>query len=253
MIARAADLAGRVAVVTGASRGIGAATARALAANGMAVGLVARDKDALDQVRESIWDAGGRAIVAPADCTCPDDLAAAADQIGTELGDVDVVAAFAGGNGFPEPTIGMSPETWRRALDGDLTATFLTIQAFLPGMAATGRGSVITMASAAGRQPARANVGYAVAKAGVVMLTRHLAVELGPLGIRVNSIAPSATRNEKMTAAMSPEQIEGLGRQFPLGRIGEPDDVAAAATFLASDASGWITGVTLDVSGGKVV
>jgi 3-oxoacyl-[acyl-carrier protein] reductase len=253
MTPRYPDLVGRVAVVTGASRGIGAATARLLAANGTAVALVARDKDALDEVRESIWDAGGRAVVAPADCTCPEDLVAAADQIAAELGDVDIVAAFAGGNGMPEPTLGMSLETWRRALDGDLTATYLTIQTFLPTMVAGGRGSVVTMASAAGRLPSRANVGYAVAKAGVVMLTRHLAVELGPYGIRVNAISPSAIRNEKMSAAMTPEQIDGLGRTFPLGRVGEPDDVASAAMFLASEASGWITGMVLDVSGGKVV
>jgi 3-oxoacyl-[acyl-carrier protein] reductase len=109
------------------------------------------------------------------------------------------------------------------------------------------------MSSSAGRAPARANVAYAVAKAGVVMLTQHLAAEFAPAGVRVNAIAPAAVRNEKMSAAMTPGEIDALGKQFPLGRIGEPADVAAAVAFLASDVSGWITGVTLDVSGGKVI
>lgn len=251
--ARFPDLAGRVAVVTGASRAIGAATARLFAANGMAVALVARDGAALDEVRERIWNDGGHAIVCVADCTRPEQLATAAAAVDAELGPPDVLAAFAGGNGRPQPSLTMPLDAWRAVLDGDLTATFATVQAFVPEMAGRGGGSVVTMASAAGRAPSQANAAYAVAKAGIVMLTRHLAAELAPQRIRVNAIAPSAVRNEKMSAAMTDAQIAALGAGFPLGRVGEPADVAAAAAFLASDASGWITGATLDIAGGKVI
>jgi NAD(P)-dependent dehydrogenase (short-subunit alcohol dehydrogenase family) len=251
--ARYPDLAGKVAVVTGGSRGIGAATARYLAENGVRVAVVGRDKAALDAVVGEIHWCGGRAIAVPADCTDPGALVAVRDQVERGFDEVDIVAAFAGGGGAPQPTVTLPAEEWRRIIEGDLTATFLTVQTFLSSMVERGRGSVITMSSSGGRQPSPANAAYAAAKAGVAMLTRHLAAEVAPAGVRVNCLAPASVRNEKMSRALSEEQITRLGRSFPLRRIGAPGDVAAAAAFLASDASAWITGVTLDVAGGKII
>ena len=137
-------------------------------------------------------------------------------------------------------------------IESDLTATFLTVSAFLPAMLARGTGSIVTMSSAAARQPARSNAAYAAAKAGVIAFTRHLANEVGRQGVRVNCLAPSAIETERMRAAMTEQQIQQLGESFPLRRIGQPADVAAAL-FLGSEASSWITGVTLDVAGGKIM
>jgi 3-oxoacyl-[acyl-carrier protein] reductase len=181
------------------------------------------------------------------------ELERCAATVGAELGALDILAVFAGGNGMPVPTPVETAAHWREVIESDLTSTFLTTRAFLPGMIDRGRGSIITMSSAAARQPAHSNAAYAAAKAGVIAFTRHLAKELGPAGIRVNCLAPSAVENERMRQWTTQEQRQELGREFPLGRIGRPDDVAASALFFASDASSWITGVTLDIAGGKII
>lgn len=248
-----AGIAGRVAMVTGGSRGIGAATAARLAASGAAVGVGGRDGAAIDHVVAAIRADGGRAVGVPADTTDAGALAAAFAALTHEFGPVDLLAAFAGGNGRPRPTEQVEPDEWRRVIEGDLTGTFLTIRAALPAMLEQGRGAIVTMSSAAGRLPSQAAAAYAAAKAGVVMLSKHLAAELGPRGIRVNCLAPSAVLNEKMAANMTAEQREQLAGAFPLGRLGRPDDVAAAAVFLLSDQASWLTGVTLDVSGGRII
>jgi 3-oxoacyl-[acyl-carrier protein] reductase len=253
MVLNYPDIGGKVALVTGGSRGIGAATCRLLAANGARVAVNGRDEKAIAAVVQDITQAGGTAIAAAGDITEPGVVDAVADRVAADLGPVTILAAFAGGQGAPVPSTELSADRWRAVLESDLTATFLTIGAVLPQMIEAGGGSIITMSSAAGRQPSQANVAYAVAKAGVTMLTRHLAKELGPKHVRVNSLAPSAVLNERMERYMSTEQLTQLAALFPLGRIGQPNDVAQAAAFLASGASSWITGVTIDLTGGRVI
>jgi 3-oxoacyl-[acyl-carrier protein] reductase len=247
------DLAGRTALVTGGSRGIGAATCRALAANGVRVAVNGRDRAALDAVVAQISDLGGRAIAAPGDVSDETALTGVRKLIESTFGPVEILAAFAGGGGAPAPTAQLGAERWRATLESDLTSVYLTVAQFLPAMIERGGGSIITMSSAAGRQPSEANIAYAAAKAGVTMFARHLAKEVGRHHVRVNCLAPSAVLNEKMQHNMTAEQLAGLATAFPLGRIGMPDDIAQAALFLASDASSWITGVTLDLSGGRVI
>jgi 3-oxoacyl-[acyl-carrier protein] reductase len=245
------DLAGKVAVVTGGSRGIGAATCRLLATSGVRVAAVGRDEAALESVVAGLPPRSAIGVVT--DVTDPVAVEALAERVAAELGEVDILAAFAGGGGAPRPTVELTVDEWRHIVDGDLTGTFVTVRTFLPAMVHRGRGSIVTMSSSAGRLPSPANAAYAAAKAGVAMFTRHLAAEVAPSGVRVNCLAPSGVRNEKMARALSEEQIQRLGESFPLRRIGVPDDVAAATAFLASDASSWITGVTLDISGGRII
>jgi 3-oxoacyl-[acyl-carrier protein] reductase len=246
------DLNGKVAFVTGGSRGIGAATCRMLAENGARVAVNGRDPVAIEGVVRGIRDAGGVAIAAPADCTNGEELARARDTVHRELGKVELLAAFAGGNGDPTPFLQMSEEKWRLAVDANLTATFLTIQAFAPAMVESRRGAIVTMSSSAGRLPGLASPPYAASKAGIVMLTGHLAKELAPMGVRVNCVAPSAIMNDRL-AKVPTDKLREIAAGFPLGRIGMPEDVALATLYLVSESSSWVTGVTLDISGGRII
>jgi 3-oxoacyl-[acyl-carrier protein] reductase len=256
------ELDDKVVLITGGSRGIGAGTARAFAAEGARVAVVGRDRAALDAVAAAT---GGIGIVA--DVTRRDEVEAARSRTETELGPVDVLCAFAGGGiARPGPTAEMSEEDWRSVIDGNLTATFLTLKAFLPGMQERRTGSIITMSSSAGRQPSNlrngapghgnpwgAPVAYDAAKAGVQALTRHVAAEVASDGVRVNCVAPGAIRTERTAKYMSPDQLRIVETIHPLGRIGEVADVAGAALFLASGQSSWLTGLTLDVAGGRTM
>jgi 3-oxoacyl-[acyl-carrier protein] reductase len=247
------DLAGKVAFVTGGSRGLGAAACRALAANGAKVAVNGRDTAAIDGVVDELRRMGADARAAVADCTDADALARAREHVVGELGPVDVLLAFAGGGRPPQPVLEIDEAEWRADIDRNLTATFLTVRAFLPGMIERRRGAIVTMASVAARLPGGAPMAYAAAKAGIVNFSQQVANEVARHGIRVNCLAPSTVMNERMRAVIPREQQERLAELYPLGRVGEPIDVAEAALFLASEASSWVTGVTLDVAGGQIM
>lgn len=247
------DLAGKVAVVTGSSRGIGAETARYLAANRVKVVVNGRDAEALKRVVAEIESSDVEVLSASADCTQWDQIEEMRRSVEDRFGGIDLLMANAGGGGPIEPIEEVSEEQWNSLLAANLTSKFLTTKSFLPGMKKRGRGSIVLMSSSSGRAASLAALAYSSAQAGVVMLARNLAQQLGKWNIRVNAIAPSAIRNERFEQYVGKEEQEKLAASYAIQRIGEPCDVAAAALFLCSEASSWITGITLDVAGGKVM
>jgi 3-oxoacyl-[acyl-carrier protein] reductase len=245
----------RVVWVTGSSRGIGAAIARLFAENGARVAVHGRDAAALATVESEIERSGGRAVQVVGDVTKYADIEAMRLRIEEKLGPIEVLIANAGGSFTPPgPIENTSEEGWRASVDGNLTATFLTIKSVLPGMKERRAGSIITMSSSAGRRPhPRSPIPYAAAKAGIELMTQDVAAQAGPYGVRVNCIAPETILTERNQQRIGPAQQAELVELHPLKRLGTPEDVARAALFLASDDAAWITGVVLDVAGGATM
>src|SRR5947209_13683227 len=242
----------KVAVVTGSSRGIGAGVGRVFAQNGEQVAVHGRDVAALSVVQEAIERSGGRAIQVLADTTKFDEIEAMRRQIERELGPIEILVANAGGSHSPPgPLEDTTEEGWHASVEGNLTATFLTIKSILPGMKERKAGNIITISSSAGRRPhPRSPIPYAAAKAGIQILTQDLAAQVGPYGIRANCIAPETILTERNKQRIPEAQQQALIEAHTIRRLGTPDDVARAALFLASEDAGWITGVVLVVTGG---
>jgi 3-oxoacyl-[acyl-carrier protein] reductase len=249
------ELEGRVALVTGSSRGIGSAIARLFAAEGAAVVVQGRDSAAATSVIEEIRRDGGRGLSALCDLTVYDEIEAMREHVEAELGPTDILVANAGGNPVPPgPVEDLTEAEWRKSVDANLTATFLTVKAFLPSMKERGRGAIVMMSSAAARRPTvQSPVAYAAAKAGIELLTKSLALQAGPAGIRVNCIAPETILTERNERQIPDAIKEQLRLTHPIQRLGTPDDVAQAALYLVSDRAGLTSGVTIDVAGGSVL
>jgi 3-oxoacyl-[acyl-carrier protein] reductase len=245
----------RVALVTGSSRGIGAAIAMEFARSGARVVVHGRDRDALREVEASIQNGGGQAMSVTADITDFDAIEAMRLDIEGHFGPVDILVANAGGNFTPPALLEDIPEDgWRATIDGNLLGTFLTLKSFLPGVKQRRNGAIITISSAAGRRPhSHSPIAYAAAKAGIALLTQDVAAQVGPYGIRANCIAPETILTERNRRLIPAAQQQNLVDLHPLKRLGTPEDVANAAVFLASDGASWITGVVFDVAGGAVM
>jgi 3-oxoacyl-[acyl-carrier protein] reductase len=247
------SLDGRVALITGASSGLGARFAEVAAANGAAVVLVARRAKQLDAMRAKIEKAGGRAAVAVADVTDRAAMRRAFDASEKAFGTVDVLVANAGIVRVAR-ALETSAETWREVMATNLDAVFFTAQEAASRMITAGKpGAIIAIASITGFAVERGVAAYSVSKAGVIQATRALALEFARKGIRVNAIAPGYTVTDLNREFLMSDKGAAMREQIPLGLLGEIGDLDGAFLLLASDAGRWITGATVLVDGGHLL
>jgi len=259
MAGESTRFAGRVAVVTGAASGIGKATAARLAREGARVAAVDRHLVGAEETAAAIRAAGGTARAYACDVADSAQVAAAAQAIEHDLSSVDVLANVAGiGDAVGSDITELDDARWNLVLAVNLSGTFYWCRALLPGMAARGCGAVVNVSSLAGRsKSANAGAAYTASKAGLLGLTRHLAFDYGPRGVRVNAICPGGVDTPLLRAGRAGEtpeersvRLTAYGHFMPIKRISTPDEQAAAIAFLASDEASYINGVSLDVNGG---
>jgi NAD(P)-dependent dehydrogenase (short-subunit alcohol dehydrogenase family) len=247
------SLKGRVALVTGASSGLGTQFAKALADNGAAVVLVARRADRLKALKDEIESKGGKAIAADADVTDSAAMTRAFDAAEKAFGTVTILVNNAG-IAHGGRAVEMSPEEWRKVLSINLDSVFFWAQeASRRILAAKKQGAIVNIASVLGLAVSKGAVAYGAAKAGVVQVTKALAVELAFKGVRVNAIAPGWFVTEMNDDYLSGEAGDAIKREIPMGRFGNPGDLDGALLLLVSDAGSYITGATVVVDGGQVI
>ena len=245
---------GQVVVVTGAGRGIGAATARAFATEGARLAVLDIDAAGLDLLVQDLTAKGTDVLGLRCDVTVGAEVRRAFEGIAARFGRIDVLVNNAGGFAKIRPTEEIPDEEWDAILRFNLTSVFLCTKAVLPIMKRQRAGRIVNLASVVGRSAAvSVTTHYAAAKAGVLGFTRNLAREVGPDGIAVNAIAPGTVGTERFWALRSPEETRRIAEAVPLRRVAEPDEIAQCILFLASDAAGYMTGAALDVNGGMVM
>lgn len=244
-------LAGKTAIITGGGSGINLAIARRYAENGAKVALIGRTKEKLDGAAAEIRKAGGVASGHPADVRDYDALAGAIKAAREEHGEIDLVVCGAAGN-FPAPVLGMSANGFKSVVDIDLLGTFNTCRAAFEHLRRPGA-SIINISAMQAFTPMAMQAHVCAAKAGVDMLTKCLAIEWGPQGVRVNSIAPGAVDDTEgmKRLAPTPEIRKHFTRTVPLGRFATKDEIADLAIFLSSDAAAFITGAIVVCDGGQ--
>jgi NAD(P)-dependent dehydrogenase (short-subunit alcohol dehydrogenase family) len=248
------DLAGKVAIVTGASKGIGRAIALRLAQHGAKIAVSSRKQDACDAVTDAITASGGEAFTKTCNIGRKDELQSLVDATTARWGRIDILVCNAAVNPHFGPSITLPDEAWDRVMASNVRSNFWLCNMVLPGMAERGGGSVIIISSIGGLRGSTNLGAYAISKAADMQLARNLACEWGPAKIRVNTIAPGLIRTDFARALWeNPELEQRRSRDTPLLRIGEPDEIAGAAVFLASPAGSFMTGQTMVIDGGVTV
>jgi NAD(P)-dependent dehydrogenase (short-subunit alcohol dehydrogenase family) len=250
------DLADKVAVVTGSSRGIGKAIAERLAARGARVVISSRKQDACEEVAGSINSAhgSGRAVAIAASISSKDALQELAERTRAELGPIDVLVCNAASNPHYGSLDTIDDAMFRKTLENNILSNHWLIQLALPDMRAKKDGAIVVISSIGGLRGSTVLGAYTITKAADIQLVRNYAVENGRHGIRVNGIAPGLVKTDFAKALYeNPEAEKAAVARTPMGRLGVPDDIAGAAVFLSSPAASWLTGQTLVVDGGSTV
>jgi len=248
------DLTGKVALLTGASRGMGLAMATALAQHGARVVISARKQDQLDQAAAAINAAAGadRAIGIACNIAHKEQLHALVDATHEHVGAIDVVVGNAGVNPYYGPIADIPDDAYTRTMQANVQSNLWLAQMVAPDMVEKGAGSMIFTSSIGAFKPSTMLGTYGMSKLALIGLVRNLAAEFGPKGLRFNAICPGLVRTEFARALWdNPETEARVSADIPLGRLGEPDDFAGVAVFLASDASGYMTGQALTLCGGS--
>lgn len=243
-------LDGKTALVTGAGAGIGRAIARTFAMAGAAVVVSDLKEETASAVAGEIAKSGGRAIGLACNVTKEDDLRRAVDIAVEKFGDLSILVNNAGGGG-PKP-FDMPMDDFRWAYELNIFSLFRLSQLAAPHMKAAGGGAILNISSMAGENKNQRMASYGSSKAAVNHLTRNIAFDLGPMGIRVNCIAPGAIKTDALATVLTPDIEKAMLKHTPLGRLGEAQDIADAALFLCSPAAAWVSGQILTVSGGGV-
>jgi len=243
---------GRVVVVTGAAKGIGSVTAEAFAGERARVAALDIDGAGVDRIAAAVAARGGEIVGLKTDVTSASAIQSALDAVLARWGRVDVLVNNAGGFAAMRALEDTPESEWDAILRSNLTSAFLVCKAVVPVMKRRRAGRIVNLASVVARGGAvRVPAHYAAAKAGVVALTRMLALEVAEHGITVNAVAPGTTATDRVLAARTPEETTRVAAAIPLRRLGQPDEIAQAILFLASDAAAFITGAVLDVNGGQ--
>ena len=249
------DLTGKVAIVTGSSRGIGRAIAEALADHGARVVISSRKADACQDVADAInAKHPGHAIVIAANISSKESLQALVDETRRQWGRIDILVCNAASNPYYGPMGGITDDQFRKILDNNVLANHWLIQMVAPEMLERKEGSIIIVSSIGGLSSSTVIGAYNISKAADFQLARNLAAEFGPSGVRVNCIAPGLVRTDFARALWeNPDTLKAVTRGTPLRRIGEPHEIAGAAVFLAAPASAFMTGQSIIVDGGSTI
>lgn len=246
------DLSGKVALVTGASSGIGRATAAALAANGAQVAInFHRNQAGAEAARAEIVKGGGQCVVIQADVTRASEVNSLVEQTVAEFGPIDILVNNAGSLVERLKILELTEARWDEVIDLNLKSAFLCCQAVAGSMIERKTGAIINVSSIAGRTGgALGSIHYSAAKGGLITFTKGLAKELGPFGVRVNAVSPGVIDTPYHEQFSSPEMMKTYAGQIPLGRVGTPAEVGKVICFLASDASSYLAGETIEINGG---